>query len=224
MSGCPFSTAESTANAVASSEKGTSSVARSTGRRPEERSKTSSRELPRRRVSMLFGVELPARRAVRRSPVPAPPERQSHVEPGDDHHRDEQDEARADDDDQRDHDRGCDRRRYERFELVAPHSAKQSFVLLRRDLLRVPRAPARLAAPAVAVCDLSRLAALALDRDRWLGQTEHDCTGRPLARLRGALKVSEAGVTFGPRPAAAGGLADEKEATWLRQSSRNASS
>src|SRR5207245_7451675 len=109
----------------------------------------------------------------------------------------------ADDDDQRDHDRGCDRGHCKRFELVAPHPAEQAFVLLRRDLLCVPRAPARLAAPALAVGDLSRLAALAPDCDRWLAQPDPDCTAWPSARLQGALKVSEAGVTFGPRPASA---------------------
>ena len=49
-----------------------------------------SRELLRRRVSMLFGMELPARGASRRSAVPAPPVRKDHEEPEDHHHRDEQ--------------------------------------------------------------------------------------------------------------------------------------
>src|SRR6266487_3846003 len=90
-SGCPVSTAESTAKATASSAKGTSSVARTTGRPPAERSETSSRGPLRRSVSMLFRVELPARRVARGAPVSPAPERQKQEEPHRHHRRDQQD-------------------------------------------------------------------------------------------------------------------------------------
>src|SRR5690242_18541369 len=115
-SGCPVSTAESTANAVASSAKGTSSVAKSTGRPPAEKRDRSSRGPLRRRVNMLFGVELPARRASRRAVVPAPPEGQDQKEPGCHHQRNQEDEAGAHYDDQRDKHSRCDRRHGNRFE------------------------------------------------------------------------------------------------------------
>src|SRR5579864_6625041 len=160
------------AKAVASSEKGTSSVARSTGRRADEGGDRFSRERVRRSVNMLFRVELPAGRASRGTTVSAPPARQNDEEPERHHDRHEQDEARADDDDQRDHDRRSNPGHCERLELVAPHSAKEAFVLLGRDLPGVPRAPARLAPPAVAVGDVLALAAVAFDGDRWPPQTE----------------------------------------------------
>ncbi len=195
-SGLPLSTAESTANAVASSEKGTSSVARSTGRSPEEKTVTSSREILRLSVSMLFRVELPTRRVSRRPVVSAPPVRQNHDEPDCHQGKHEQDEARADEDDQRNHDRRRDRRQCKHLQLVAPDPAKQAFVLLGRNLARVPRAPARLAAPAIAVGDLSRLAAIALDRNRWPAQTKPIVRRGSSTRARAPLKVARAGVTF----------------------------
>src|SRR2546428_4701077 len=165
-SGCPVSTAESTAKAIASSANGTSSVARRTGRLAEERSDTAVPGPLRRRVSMLIGVELPPRRAVRRAVVPAPPERQKDEEPKRHHYRNHPDEARADHDDQRDEDGGREPTRGERLELVAPHPAQQTLVFLGRDVLRVPRTPAALAPPPLTVGNPLCLAALALDRDR----------------------------------------------------------
>src|SRR2546427_8879851 len=167
-SGCPVSTAESTAKAIASSAKGTSSVARSTGLLAEERSDTSVSGPLRRRVSMLIGVELPPGRAARRAVVPAPPERQKHEEPNRHHHRNHRDEARADHDDQRHEDGGHEPSHCEHLELVAPHPAQQALVFLDRDVLRVPRTPAALAPPPLTVGNVLCLAALAPDRDRWL--------------------------------------------------------
>src|SRR5712691_6988670 len=165
-SGCPVSTAESTAKAIASSAKGTSSVARSTGLLAEERTDTSVPGPLRRRVSMLIGVELPAGRAACRAPVPAPPERQKHEEPYRHHHRYHRDEARADHDDQRHEDGGQEPTHGEDLEFVAPHPAQQALVFLGRDVLRVPRTPAALALPPLTVGNLLCLAALARDRDR----------------------------------------------------------
>src|SRR5712691_9202078 len=125
MSGCPVSTAESTAKAVACSSKGTSSVARSTGRPPAGRTDTSSLKRLRRRVRTLLGVEVPARCLSRRAAIPAPPDRQNQEEPSHHRNRSQKDEARVDHDDQRDQ----PPRRYchhgERLELVAPHPTKQ---------------------------------------------------------------------------------------------------
>src|SRR5439155_2250684 len=92
-SGCPLSTAESTAKTAASSSKGTSSVASKTGRPPSGRSVVSSRGGVRRRVSMLVRVELPARCSVCRTPVPASPEREEEEEPDRHHERNERDES-----------------------------------------------------------------------------------------------------------------------------------
>ena len=61
-----LSTAESTANTIASCANGTSSVARSTGRVPPETSETSSRGPLRRRVGMTIRGGVPS--AVRRAP------------------------------------------------------------------------------------------------------------------------------------------------------------
>src|SRR5712691_6466984 len=160
--------------------------------------------------------------------VPPPPERQEHKEPGRHQHRDEQNEARADDDDQRNHDCRRDRNDREHLELVAPHPPQQRLVLLGRDLLSVPRAPARLAAPAVAVGDLSLLAALAPDRDRRPAQVEPNCTAQFVYSAPGAVE-SRLGRCYlrprGPGIAVGGpGIAEEEEGTWLRRSSRNASS
>src|SRR6266516_2831890 len=172
MSGWPFSTAASIANAVASSENGTSSVARSTGRPPDEAGERPSREFRRRSVSTLFRVEPPPGRTARRAVVAAAPGREEDEEPASHHDRDEHDEALADDDDQRHHDSRRDGHHAERLELVPAHVAEQALVLGGRDLLRVPRAAARLAAPALPVGNILRGATFALDRDRRPAQTD----------------------------------------------------
>src|SRR5712691_11059333 len=105
ISGCPHSTAASTANAAASSSNGTSSVASITGRPRAPIDETSSRVARRRRVSMpLLGVKLPAGGASRRQPRLPPPPRQVQEEPGRRHDRSHEDEGRVHDDDQRNED------------------------------------------------------------------------------------------------------------------------
>src|SRR5439155_9030318 len=225
-SGCPVSTAESTAKAVASSAKGTSSVARSTGRPPAGTSDTSSRGPLRRRVSMLLGVQLPARRLSRRAAIPAPPDRENQEEPGDHRDRSQQDEARADHDDQRDQHRRRDRRHGDHLELMAPDPAEQALVLLGRNLLCVPGAVTAVTDPALTVGHALRLAALAFDRDGRLRHRSHI-----VRRISTGTAISSIETTcdrcyfrYAARRAACRQSTRQGGRAWLRQSSRNASS
>src|SRR5581483_10148130 len=169
ISGCPHSTAASTANATAVSSNGTSSVASMTGRVPAGADGTREREPGRRSVSMRsLRVELPPRRAAGGGPCPAPPHRQVEEEPRGRHDRGEEDEALVHDGDQRHEDRGEQRRQAEGLEPETLHRPEQPVVLLGRDLPGVPGAAAALAAPPLAVGELAPLAALALHRDRRL--------------------------------------------------------
>src|SRR5581483_5292851 len=83
---------------------------------------------------------------------------------GDD--RDQVDEGVADDDDQNDERRDERQTQGDSLHPMAADGAQQPVVLLRRDPVRVVRAAAPLAAPALPVGDVPRFAALALDRDR----------------------------------------------------------
>src|SRR6185503_12883469 len=164
---CPDSTAVSTANTDASSLSGTPRVASKTGRPAAPRSVETS--VPRSLMSTPIGslrVQLP----VREVPGPAPdllaPPRHVDQEP-EGHQREDdrqhaldvhvgQDDRRPDAERQRDPDD---------LETVVPHLPHDPPVLLGRDLLGVPSAPAVGAHPRLPIRNALHLAAVAGDRD-----------------------------------------------------------
>src|SRR4029450_2994375 len=164
---CPDSTAVSTANTDASSSSGTPIVARRTGRPaaavPVERS------VPRSLVSAPIGslrVQLPVREVPGPSPDLLAPPRHVDEEPeGHQREDDRQDPLRIEvgkDDRRPDAERERDP---DDLESVATHLPHDPPVLLCRDLLGVPPAPAFEANPPLPVRDALHLAAVAADRD-----------------------------------------------------------
>src|SRR5690242_2819337 len=109
-------------------------------------------------------MQLPAGSRSGSSPISPPPRGKEHEEPAGHRKRNEGDEPRADEPDQRNHDRGAKDGGPKSLELAPPHLAQKLVVLLAWDLLRVPGAAAGLTFPALTVRKVSFLAALAADR------------------------------------------------------------
>src|ERR1700752_1087198 len=119
-SGWPLSSALSTANAAASSSKGTSSVARSTGRRRWPAAWVCSLGGLRRSVCTgLLRVKVPVRGCPSRAPRPPSPDGEIEEEPDRGDPRHEEDERRVDEHDQRNDHRGHETRDDERLEAHA---------------------------------------------------------------------------------------------------------
>src|ERR687887_2480728 len=166
ISGCPDSTAASTAKRAASWSNGTPRVASRIGRPAIAVRGVALVERGRLSVTMLFGVKLPPGQAPNAAAkLPAPP-RHVHQEPGRHHDRKEEDERGRDKNrEQAEHEADAQRDTDDR-EAETSHLAQQTPVLLGRNLRRVPVASAPLAPPPFSVGHLSHFAALAADRDR----------------------------------------------------------
>src|SRR5512132_541445 len=216
---CPDSTAVSTANTDASSSSGTPIVASRTGRPAAPLPVETS--VPRSLVSTpigSLGVQLPVREAPGPSPDLLAPPRHVNQEPEGHQREDDRQDApnvHVGQDDRRpdaEHQRHPDD-----LKAVAPHLPHDPPVLLGRDLLGVPPAPAVGTRPPLPVRDAFHPTAVASDGDRGAAHRA-DCiprAHRPVLNARTQSAIPLAGV----RADALGG-----GSPWPRPSSRNDSS
>src|SRR6266571_1715657 len=188
ISGCPDSTAASTATTQACASNGTSSVASSTGRPPDSTGTAGTPDLVRLRVDILLRTELPPGEVPRPAPdLPAP---QRHVpeepESQDDRHQ-EKEPLTGEGPEQREHGHDGEGRPHHR-EPVPAHLPHDAPVRLGRDLRGVPATATLLARPALPVGNVPDVAALAADGDgraahprapRAQGRPRHETASRP---------------------------------------------
>src|SRR6185436_19043160 len=163
---CPDSTAVSTANTEASSSNGTPIVTSRTGRPPEPRRAVRA-AISRVDTHLSLRVQLPVRQVPSPSPDLLSPPR--HVDQEPEGHQPEDDREDPLDVEVGEHDRCRDaegERHANDLEAVAAHLPHDAPILLGRDLLGVPPAPAVGTRPRLPIRDAFHFAAIASDGDR----------------------------------------------------------